>query len=241
VKKKVLTMACSAALGLTGGMQHAYAVVDCVPTAGCTVTYGGQADISGEQYDALEVTNGGRASGDKVVVDGDVLVAMGGNVHLVDSEVFGGIIHVRDDSSLHMEGRKIDLEHGADARLEVSGSTATLEGVDVTIAKPDGSGILVHQVSSFNMERGSINSHGGAVHIAGDPSGSTTWATFTTERGDHFINNIGSDATALIVEGNAEVSLEGAYGILAFGDRSVALAVRGEGAKVDTRGDHTRK
>jgi len=242
MKKKVLTIACSTVLGLGGGMQYAYSGVNCTPGDVCEVTDGDQADITGQSHEDLYLENGGTVTGSNVTVTQGTgprgaLVVIGSKVELMDSSLAGHSMYVYNNSEFNLKNGQIELRGQGDG-LEVFSSRAALEEVEISIDRD--TGLLIADGSDFNMSGGSITGYAGdaLVEVYGDISAaSPTRASFTAPATNGYtslIHNVEDDAATLVVGGNAIVSLED-YDLRASGQRGVALAVQGEGAKVDMK------
>jgi len=240
MRKKILTIACSTVLGLTGGM-HAYAGVNCTPGGVCEVTDGDQADITGQAYEQLHLGNGGTVTGSNATVGAlrpwnNTLMVIGSELHLVDSKLIGSGMYVYDSEFEMTGGGQIELQDVGDG-LEIFSSRAALEEVDISIYRD--TGLLIANESDFKMSGGDIggSAKGALVEVYGDISAPTpTRASFKASATTPYsiMQNIADDAATLIVGGNAIVSLED-YAVQAAGQGGVALLVTGEGAKVDMK------
>jgi len=153
MKKKVLTIACSAALGLSSGMPSAYAAVNCTPGDTCEVTDGDQTDLSGQAYEELYVENGATVTGSNVSVTqgtgpwAPLMVRGDSKVDLIDSTLTGSSMYVYNNSELDMKKGLIELKGQGDG-LEVFSSKATLEEVEITVDRDRG--LLIANESDFN-------------------------------------------------------------------------------------------
>jgi len=244
MKKKVLTIACSTVLGLGGGMQYAYSGVNCTPGDVCEVTDGNQADITGQAHEQLYLSNGGTVTGSNVSVTqgagpGRALMVIGSKVELIDSSLAGHSMYVYNNSELNLKNSQIELKGQGDG-LEIFSSRAALEEVEISISIDRDTGLLIADGSDFNMSGGNISGSAetAIVEVYGDPLAPTpTRANFKAPATNSYTSqmlNTADDASTLIVGGNAVVSLED-YDLRAAGQRGVALAVMGEGAKVDMK------